>query len=321
MEFTKQEYLSTYGELYFARAFELKTEELALQGKLAGFFHLTLGAEAIMVGAHSELGPNDWLQPHFRGHPLFALQLGINEFTAEMLGKQKGTYNGLAGAAHLFSKSKKMGPYCGMLGYYQTMAAGVAFAYKVDKVDGCVVMLAGDGTMNEGVVSEVLNLMAIWKLPVAWFIQDNKYAISTKTSDTLGIDKVAERAKGFGLPYNTVDGNNVYEVKAVMREAIIKARKGEPSITAFESTRWKGHFIGDPDFYRDQDEVQKAIEKTDPLKLAQQTLLKGGHATETELRAIEAEQDEIIRKAFEYGMNSPAKTWEDVNNPALVYAD
>jgi len=163
--------------------------------------------------------------------------------------------------------------------------------------------------------------MATWKLPVAWFIQDNKYAISTKTSDTLGIDKVAERAKGFGLPYNTVDGNNVYEVKAVMREAIIKARKGEPSITAFESTRWKGHFIGDPDFYRDQDEVQKAIEKTDPLKLAQQTLLKGGHATETELRAIEAEQDEIIRKAFEYGMNSPAKTWEDVNNPALVYAD
>lgn len=144
MQYDKQEYLKMYGQLFFARNYETKIEEVFTSGKLPGFYHLSIGQEAIQLGVLDELGPNDWFAPHFRSHPAYALRCGVREFTCEMTAKQNGPDHGFASYAHLLVPEKKVGPSDGMLGQTQSIAAGIAQAYKAKKIDGCVVIGCGE---------------------------------------------------------------------------------------------------------------------------------------------------------------------------------
>jgi len=310
-----------YGQLYFARHYEMKIEEVFTSGKLPGFYHLSIGQEAIQMGVFNELGPNDWYAPHFRSHPTYALRCGVREFTCEMTAKQNGPNHGFASYAHLLVPEKKVGPSNGMLGETQSIATGIAQAYKAKKIDGCVVIGCGDGTMQEGVVSELLNMISAWKLPVAWYIERNNYAISTKVSDVIGTVDLADRGKGFGIPGASYSGDDICLVREVMREAIEKARKGEPTISEFRTYRWRGHFVGDPATYRDPAELKEAQEKHDPLLTHRNHILDNGIATEKELAAVEKEQMDIINDAFEYAATQPANTPDIVLNQIKAYAD
>ena len=319
MQFSKSEYLKAYEYLYFGRALELKTEEMVATGKLPGFHHLALGEEAVLAGVATELGPNDWIQPHFRANPLSAKVLGPRVFAAELVNRVDGTSGGMGGAAHLFSFEKKLGPGVGFLGQMQCLATGIALCYKLDKIDGCVVIGAGDSSMNEGAISEVLNMIAAWKLPVAWYIENNGWGMSTSIHDVTALTDMADRAKGFGLPCTCNDGNDVLLVKEVMREAIQKARKGEPSINEFKITRWRGHFIGDPVVYRDPSEVEEGI-KNDPLPKNRKFLLDSKIVTEEELKKIEKEQEAVVIDAFEYALASKEKDPAYVRDLGKVFA-
>lgn len=320
MQYTKQEYMKMYSQLYFARNYETKIEEVFTSGKLPGFYHLSIGQEAIQLGALNELGPNDWFAPHFRSHPAYALRCGVREFTCEMTAKREGFHHGCASYAHLLLPSKKVGPSNGMLGQTQSIAAGIAQAYKAKKIDGCVVIGCGDGTMQEGVIGEVLNMISAWKLPVAWYVERNDYAISTQVSSVVGTTDLADRGKGYGIPGASYSGDDIFLVREVMKEAIAKARRGEPTISEFRTFRWRGHFVGDPADYRDPSYLEEAKRAHDPLLLNRNYLLDNGIATAEELKVVEDEQMAIIQDAFDYAATCHPNTPEDVLQTIQTYA-
>ncbi len=320
MKYSNSELLKMYGQLYFGRNYELKITEKLATGKLPGFYHLAVGQEAIQLGIMNAIGSEDWIVPHPRCHPLFALHCGIKEFTAEMIGKSEGINGGMASYVHLYVPEKKIGPSNGVMGENQALGVGIALGYKMDKKKGAVVIGIGDGSFQEGVVSEVMNMAAIYNLPIVFYIESNNIAISTPIHGVASrLTKMVEKGKAFGLEGATYDGNNIIEVRETMEAALEKARRGEPNIVEYTTTRWRGHFEGDPALYRDPKVVEEA-KKDDPILKYQKYLLENGYATEEQLRAIEKEQYEIINEAFEYAMNLPDTTPGNVINPDLVYA-
>lgn len=320
LAYSKKEYLEVYEMLSFSRGFGEITEEYVFKGGLPGFHHPALGEEGMNVGIFSELGPNDWVVPAHRSRSMMAWKIGVKNYIMEMIGKKGGVNGGLSGDSHIFAPQYKVGPYSGLLGQAQSLGAGVALNYKLDKVDGCVVLGVGDGAMNEGIVAETLNIIAAWKLPVVFYIQNNGYGMSMKPEEVTGLTDLAQRGQGFGLPSGTYDATDVFLVKEVMREAMAKARKGEPSFLEFRTTRWTGHFIGDPAVYRDPHEVAVAKANRDPIKWNRNFLLSHEIATEEELNAIDKAQRDILYAAFEESLASPAKTCADVTDLKKVYA-
>lgn len=318
MTFSKEELLKTYENLSFARNYEAILESKVMTGKVPGFHHLALGEEAILAGVLCEIGPNDWIQPHYRSTPVYAQKVTPSLFTAELMSSYGGVQKGLAGVAHLYSKKDKIGPTMGLLGQNQALAAGIALGYKMDKVDGCVIIGIGDGTMNEGVISEMFNMIATWKLPVAIYVQNNQYAMSTKFREYSGVEHYDKRIQGFGIPCETYDGTDVIKVREVMHDIIARARKGEPCAAEFVCTRWRGHFVGDPMVYRNEDEKAAAL-ASDPVKRFKEAVLPSGLLTEAEMDAIDAKNVETINNAWEYAFSSGFKPVEFVRDENLVY--
>ncbi|OLS33772.1 thiamine pyrophosphate-dependent dehydrogenase E1 component subunit alpha [Bacillus sp. MRMR6] len=320
MSYTKEEYLEIYKMLSFSRLFGEITVEYVMKGILPGFHHPGLGEEALMVGIFSELGTDDWIVPQHRCRPMMAWKLGKREYVKEILGRKGGINGGMSGDSHFFVPEKKVGPYDGLLGQAQALAAGVALNYKMNKTNGCVVIGAGDGTMNEGVVAEALNIIAAWKLPVVWYIQNNGYGMSMKPEEATGLRDLSQRGEGFGLLSSTYDGVDVFLVKEVMREAMARARKGEPSLVEFRTTRWTGHFIGDPTVYRDQTEVAVAKANRDPIKWNRNFMLAHNLASEDQLNLIDEELRKEVYSIFDDSLEAPIKSRADVSDLSKVFA-
>ena len=321
MAYTNQDYLDIFKDLTYARECSLVIEEYALSGRMPGFQHPGIGDEALMVGIFGELQENDWIVPEHRARPMVGKRTGLDKWLAEIMGKKDGFCGGLSGDSHFYNAEAHLGPYSGFLGQAQGMAVGRALQYKLDKVDGCVVIGCGDGTLNEGVVGEALNLIAAWKLPVVWYIQNNGWSIASKATDVTGLTDMSQRAQGYGIPAGTYDGTDVLTVKEVMHEAMAKARKGEPSLVEFQTKRWTGHFLGDPqELYRDMAEVEYAKANKDPVKKMREFCIAHQAATAEELDAITKEQHQYCVDMMEKALLSPDPDLEHVKDPALVYA-
>lgn len=312
MKFTKEEYIDTYRMAYYGRKHEEFHLEYAMAGRSLGGLHLASGEEAVYCGVYSEVGPDDWYLPHHRARPVCGLRYGTRAFECEVQAKIDGGQQGVGGGAHYFSVEKKIGPRIALLGQTQTVGAGIAQYYKQTGHPGCVVIGMGDGDINLGAVSETLNIVAAWKLPVAFYVQNNGLAISTPVEYSTGTETLSERAAGFGIPSATYDGHDLYLVKEVMRESIARARKGEPNLCEFRTTRWEGHFVGDPVNYRDPAVVEEAKKHRDPVANARKFLLENDIATEEELTALEQAQEKLLREDFEASFESPRFTREQL---------
>lgn len=319
MSYSKEQYLKIYEMLTYHRSFDELVEEYVMKGIMPGFHHPSLGEEALNVGVFSELGPNDWIVPAHRSRPMMAWKIGAMEYISEIIGKKGGINGGISGDSHIYAPKSKIGPYSGLLGQAQALGTGVALNYKLDKIDGCVVLGCGDGTMNEGIVAEALNIIAAWKLPVVWYIQNNGYGMSMPAKDSYGIKDLAQRGQGFGLATGSYDGTDVFLVKEVMREAIAKAKRGEPSLIEFRTIRWTGHFIGDPTTYRDPNEVKVAKANRDPLKWNRNFLVEHEIASANELNDIDEITRNKLREVIDAALASPAKTCADVSDFNKVY--
>ena len=324
MEFTKEKCLDIYKKLSFCRVYEQVLFDAVRSGKCPGMCHPAFGQEGFFVGVQEAMQEEDWLSPQWRGDAQFCLRMGVKEFTTEMLGKRNGPSGGLGGSDHIYSAKDKVGLMSGYLGQGVALGVGVGLAYKLEHRKGCVVVGIGDGEMNEGAISEVLNMTAIYKLPVVIYIHNNGWGMSTSYKKTNAIETMAKRADGFGLPHKTISGTNVMEIIDVMEDACEKARKGEPSVIEFITTRWQGHFFtgagGDDDSYRDTAAIAAEKVRTDPVAFFRNYVLAKGYATEEELDAIDKEQLAVTEDAFEFGLNSPNKTKEDCLNFDIVYA-
>jgi len=318
MSYSNEELLKMYKQMQLNRIFEEKLLQLVSEGGLPGFCHLAMGQEAVHAGALCAMGENDYLVPTHRSHPSLVNKLDANKYICELLGKFDGFNKGKSWE-HVCSKEDKTLPISGDLGVGVPLAAGFAFALKVQKEDAVVIAFCGDGASSEGNVHEGMNLAAVFDCPIVFVLENNQYAISTHVSRQTKAKKLSDRAIAYGMPGITVDGNDVIKVREAMDEAIAKARAGIPSVVEAVTYRWKSHFEGEPALYRDPKEAQEAM-KNCPIKKLREQLVKDGVLNERLIKEIDDELWKQVNDAFEFAKNSPIPTKEQTVVYDEVYA-
>lgn len=320
MEPTKEHLLWMYEQMLIIRDFEETMVNVYLEGKLPpdiqeglafdigsgvvpGEMHLAAGQEPVAVGSCVHLKDDDTITGTHRPHH-FAIAKGISlkSLAAEMFGKVTGLGRGKGGHMHLFSVDKKFG-CSGIIGAGMPQACGAALAAKKLGKDWVTVTFFGEGAANQGSFHESLNLAAIWNLPVIFICEDNKYAISVTREESTAIANNADRAIGYGIPGVRVENNDAVEVYDVVGEAVARARKGDgPSLIEVSTDRYLGHFQGDAEAYRPENEVS-TLRENDPIDRLKQQLLDGG-MTESEDNQIKERTKEAVQEAYVFARES-----------------
>jgi pyruvate dehydrogenase E1 component alpha subunit len=285
-------------------------------GPVPGEMHLAAGQEPVAVGVCAHLRKEDTVVGTHRPHH-FAIAKGVplDRMTAEIFGKTSGLGRGKGGHMHLFDPDHKFS-CSGIVGASLPPACGAALAAKKLGKDWVAVAFFGEGAANQGSFHESLNLAALWKLPVLFVCEDNKYAISVEKQTATAIESNADRAAAYGMPGVRVDRNDAVDVYAAAGEAIARARKGGgPTLVEVKTDRFLGHFQGDPEVYRPKGEVER-LRGDDPIvRLGAQ--LRGekrlDDARDAEIRARVRRK---VTDAFEFARRSaypePAEAFQHV---------
>ena len=285
---------------------------------LPGFVHPSIGQEAVPAGVCAFLREDDYTITTHRGHgDIIAKGAQLDRMMAELFAKKTGYCKGKGGSMHIADVSRNILGATGIVGDGLPIAAGVGAALKMQGKDSIMVAFFGDGSTNSGAFHEGIGLAAAWSLPVLFVCQNNQYQQSTPTRDYTRLSDIADRAKGYGIPGMSVDGNDAIAVAEVAREAIEKCRRGEGPIFIVANTyRTVGHHMGDPGTsYRPKEEVEE-WKKKDPIKRLRQQMVQNKMATDAELDEIEQnvlrELDEAVKFAQESPMPAPEEALEDI---------
>jgi len=285
---------------------------------LPGFVHPSIGQEAIPAGVCAFLREDDYTITTHRGHgDIIAKGAQLDRMMAELFAKKTGYCKGKGGSMHIADVDRNILGATGIVGDGIPIAAGVGTALKMQGLDSIMVAFFGDGATNSGAFHEGMGLASAWRLPVLFVCQNNQYQQSTPTRDYTRLTDIADRAKAYGIPGITVDGNDAVAVAEVAREAIEKCRKGEGPILIVGNTyRTVGHHMGDPGTsYRSKEEVEE-WKKKDPIKRLRQQLVQSKMATDAELDEIEnkvlRELDEAVKFAQESPEPAPEEALEDI---------
>ena len=282
-----------YETMCTIRCFEESVKKDFLAGEIPGFVHLYIGEEAIATGICAALRDTDLIESTHRGHGhCVAKGADVNKMMAEIFGKKDGLCKGKGGSMHIADFSVGMLGANGVVGGGYNLATGAALASKmVLHNDTVSVVFFGDGASNRGTFHEAANVAAAWKLPVIFVNEMNCWASTTPYRTTTAVENISDRAKGYGMPAKIVDGQNVFEVYEAACEAVERARRGEgPTFIEAKTYRIEGHFVGDPERYREKEETQRIFRETDPLTLFKGQLPEG-------LEFEQAELDEILAAA------------------------
>jgi acetoin:2,6-dichlorophenolindophenol oxidoreductase subunit alpha len=285
------------------RAFEQRAERLFLDKRIPGHLHVYIGEEAIAAGVITQLRDDDYLTSTHRGHGhMLAKGADSKRMMAELFGKATGYCKGKGGSMHIMDFA------LGVLGANGEVAAGIPIAAgagmairMVKKTDQVVACFFGDGGSNRGAFHEGLNWAAIYRLPIVFVVENNCYASTMPVTESTSVKSISIRAQGYNMEGLCVDGNDVLQVYAAARAAIQKARRGDgPTLIEAMTYRLRGHYVGDPQKYRDPQETE-ARWRDEPIARFEQVLLERGVLTEAERQAIwkrhEAEIDEAVRFA------------------------
>jgi len=285
-------------------------------GPVPGEMHLAAGQEPAAVGICAHLHENDTVtSPHRPHHHAIAKGVDLFRMTAEMFGKETGLGKGKGGHMHLFDPKVKFS--CGgIVAAGIPHAVGAALAAKMKGHDWVAVAFIGEGAANAGAFHESLNLAALWKLPVIVVIEDNSYGISVPKAASTAIESNDKRGAAYGIPGYLVKDNDPMEMYRVSGEAVERARRGEgPSIIEIETYRYLGHFQGDPETYRDQQEVPHLRQK-DPIERIKSLLLNEHGATASEIAEMEQRACAAVDEAYAFARESaypqPEAALEDV---------
>jgi TPP-dependent pyruvate/acetoin dehydrogenase alpha subunit len=299
--------LEMYRDMWRMRTLENRLEENHKKGLVPGFFHSGVGQEASLVGCAHALEKTDYFFPDHRSHGLILIAGTPGEkVMAELHGKATGICGGKGGSLHMADPSVGNLGNNAIQGSIAATALGPAFASQMRKDGRVSAVFLGDGTMGRGEVYESVNLATIWKLPVIYVCLNNLYAISLRVQDAFVPEDLAELVSGFGIERRVADGNDIEVVYDTMAEAVGRGRKGEgPTFIEFKTYRWQGHFGGDPDADRPEEEKRYWIEERDPIKLAGTALVKRGAASEPDLERIKAEVDDEVQGWVDYALASP----------------
>jgi len=289
-------------------------------GPIPGEMHLAAGQEPAAVGVMIHLNPSDAVFATHRAHHVaIAKGVDLKRLAAEIFGKRTGLGKGKGGHMHLFDSNVNFG-CSGIVGAAFPQAIGAALGYKLQGRNNVAVAYGGDGAANQGTFHEALNLAAIWKLPVVFVIEDNKWAISVPKSKSTAVVRNSDRAVSYGIPGVFIPDNDLFALFEAAKEAVERARRDEgPTLIEIETYRFYGHFEGDPEIYRPKEEVEE-LRKKDPIIRVRDELMRRGWLSEKEDAEIQArarsEVDEAIKFALDSPYPEPSEALEDVFSAA-----
>ncbi len=295
MQLSRDELRAAYQRMCLIRNFEDTLHEEFSAGNIPGFVHLYAGEEASGVGVCMHLDDRDAIASTHRGHGhCIAKGCDPKAMMLEIYGKKDGLCGGKGGSMHIADLSKGMMGANGIVGGGPPLICGAALTAKYLKTGGVAIAFVGDGGSNQGTTFESYNLAKVWNLPAVFVVEDNGYAESTASAWSVGGSQV-ERAKGFGMPAQEVDGHDFFDVWEAARQAIERARNGEgPSLLHVRLNRYYGHFEGDAITYKAPGEIEKVKAEKDALKIFKQRVTETALLENEELAEIEKEAKAII---------------------------
>jgi pyruvate dehydrogenase E1 component alpha subunit len=300
------------------RKFEETVEKYFLDGQIPGFVHLYIGEEAIATGVCASLKNDDYIQSTHRGHGhTIAKGADINRAMAEIFGKKTGFCRGKGGSMHIADFSVGMLGANGVVGGGFNIATGAALAIKKQKRDNVSVVFFGDGASNRGTFHEALNMASVWKLPIIFVCENNKWASTTPYRTTTSVEDISKRAAGYSMESKIVDGNDVFDVYEGFKEALAHVKAGNgPFFLEAKTYRIKGHFVGDPELYRTKEEVQKVYDENNPITRFENKVLKENLLSGTELKEISSKAETEIKEALKFAQDSefpePSEMYDDL---------
>ncbi|HAM59114.1 MAG TPA: pyruvate dehydrogenase (acetyl-transferring) E1 component subunit alpha [Candidatus Rokubacteria bacterium] len=295
-------------QMALIRRFEEKAAEMYALGKIGGFLHLYIGQEAVAVGATSTLRPDDYAVSSYREHGhCLAKGSDPRRVMAELFGRRDGLSKGKGGSMHLFDKSVNFLGGHGIVGAHLPLAAGAGFAINYQGGDQVVLCFFGDGAVHEGEFHEAMNLVALWKLPVIYICENNRYAMGTAIHRALAQTEIWRFAETYGIHGEAVDGMDVLAVRECVGRVVERARRDKtPALIEARTYRFRGHSMRDPAgaVYRTREEVEREKQR-DPIALLTARGLKDGVLSEADVRAIEQNVADAVDEAVAFAEASP----------------
>ena len=301
-----KETLDLLRRMWLIRAFEEKLSALYAERQVVGLLHLGIGQEAVAVGTCSLLRRDDYVYGGHRSHGhAIAKGADINRLMAEIAGRATGYCGGKGGSMHIVAKECGFITATGVVGGTIPLALGAAFAAKERKKRQIAVVFFGDGAGQAGPFHESLNIASLWRLPVIFVCENNGYAEFTPLAAHTKVERLAQHAKTYGIPASTVDGNDLFAVRAAMGKAVEKCRAAKgPVFVECLTHRMRGHYEGDPAKYRELSQLAEWREK-DPIARVARALKKKRQASEKQLEALERQARELVERAAEFALKSP----------------
>ncbi|MGH7053161.1 MAG: pyruvate dehydrogenase (acetyl-transferring) E1 component subunit alpha [Stellaceae bacterium] len=312
-----EEVLRYYRDMLLIRRFEERAGQMYGMGLIGGFCHLYIGQEAVVVGIQAVLQEGDTIITSYRDHGhMLAAGMDPKGVMAELTGRRGGYSHGKGGSMHMFSREKNFFGGHGIVGAQVPIGTGLAFAHRYRDNGQISVTYLGDGAINQGQVAESFNMASLWKLPVVYVIENNRYGMGTAVDRASARTDLFHRGSAYGIPGEQVDGMNVLAVHKAALNAAAHARGGEgPIILEMLTYRYRGHSMSDPAKYRTREEVNRMRSEHDPIDQLRRLLIEGGIA-EDDVKTIEKETRDRVAAAAQFAQDSPepdpAELWTDV---------
>jgi len=303
------------------RRFEERCAEAYALGKIGGFCHLYIGQEACGTGAISVLRPDDYVITTYRDHgQALARGMAPRAVMAELFGRIDGVVRGKGGSMHLFDRNVNFLGGHGIVGGHVPIAAGVGFAIKYRGGDQVCLCFMGESVVNTGAFHEALNMAALWKLPVVFLIENNRYGMGTALERASSIHDIYNRAASYDMPRGVVDGQDIMVVRAAVQEAIDRARSDSvPTLLEVRTYRFMGHSMSDAvsGTYRTKEELEEHV-KRDPIIVLRSQMQQDGHLTDDEFTKLDEELRAVVQDAWDFADQSPEPPVEALYEDVLV---
>ena len=302
-----------YKKMLLIRRFEEKAGQLYGMGQIGGFCHLYIGQEAVVVGIQSVQIEGDSVVTSYRDHGhMLACDMDPKGVMAELTGRQDGYSKGKGGSMHMFSREKGFFGGHGIVAAQVPIGAGLAFSHKYNGNKNVSITYFGDGAANQGQVYESYNIASLWKLPVVFVIENNKYGMGTSVNRSSAGENLSDRGKAYGIMSEIVDGMDILAVRDAAIRAIDYCRSGKgPYILEMKTYRYRGHSMSDPAKYRTRDEVDKIRKTSDPIENIKSLLNKMGVEDKT-LKDIDTDIKSVIAEAAKFAQDSPEPSEDEL---------
>lgn len=318
-------------ELYTQMVRIRRFEQVALAnyqkpGRMGGFLHLYIGQESVAVGTLSLAGEHDHNITAYRCHAhALASGMTMDECMAEMFGKQTGCSKGKGGSMHFFAPDKNFWGGHGIVAGQTPLGLGLAYGLKYLGREGCCLCYLGDGAVNQGAFHESLNLAALFEIPVVYVIENNGYSMGTsqkRSSSYTGC--LAQRAEGYAIEWDVVDGSDIYEVRAKTHIAMERARKEhKPTVLEIDTYRYYGHSVADANFkkYRTPEEIENYKKNHDPIHVFRSKLVAEGVLNDELIESINLRAKDEVEASVKFAEESPAPTIADISTDVYWETD